>query len=265
VNHLQFLKLGGSLITDKTQPSTACPEIIKRLAEEIAEAKAEDADMRLVLGHGSGSFGHTAADKYGTRKGVNTPEEWLGFAEVWMQASALNRLVVENLHAVGLPAVAFPPSASAWGEEGRVASWGITPIEEALEKGLLPVVYGDVVFDTVRGGTIFSTEDLFVHLALHLKPDRILLAGLEEGVWGDYPACTQLIETLTPHNLAEVAPALAGSMATDVTGGMETKVRQMLSLVEQLPVLEVLIFSGQHPLSVKKALLGERLGTRISS
>lgn len=262
---LQFLKLGGSLITDKTFPRTARPEVIKRLAGEIAEAKIEDANMHLVLGHGSGSFGHTAADKYGTRRGVKTSKEWLGFIEVWLQASALNRLVVESLHAAGLPAVAFPPSASALGEDGRVASWVIAPIENALQRGLMPVVYGDVVFDSVRGGTIFSTEDLFTHLALHLKPARILLAGIEEGVWADYPACTQLIEALTPHNLAEVAPALAGSMATDVTGGMETKVRQMLSLVEQLPDLEVLIFSGQHPLAVKNALLGERLGTRISN
>ncbi|KPK27902.1 MAG: hypothetical protein AMK69_09605 [Nitrospira bacterium SG8_3] len=262
---MQFLKLGGSLITDKALPSTTRPEVIKRLAEEIAEAKAEDPDMRLVLGHGSGSFGHSAADKYGTRKGIKTPGDWLGFTEVWLQASALNRLVVENLHAAGLPAVAFPPSASALGEDGQVASWEMAPIENALENGLLPVVYGDVVFDSVRGGTIFSTEDLFTHLALHLKPGRVLLAGIEEGVWADYPACTQLIETLTPHTLAEVAPALAGSMATDVTGGMETKVRQMLSLVERLPDLEVFIFSGQHPLAVKKALLGERLGTLISS
>jgi isopentenyl phosphate kinase len=262
---LQFLKLGGSLITDKTKPSTARPEVLKRLANEIAEAKAENAHMRLILGHGSGSFGHAAADKYGTREGVNTPEEWLGFAEVWQQASALNRLVIESLYAAGLPAVAFPPSASAWGKDGEVASWEMVPIERALEKNLLPVVYGDVVFDTVRGGTIFSTEDLFVRLALQLKPDRILLAGIEEGVWADYPSCTQLVETLTPKNLPDVAPALAGSLATDVTGGMETKVRQMLSLVEQLPDLEVLIFSGQHPFSVKKALLGERLGTRISS
>jgi isopentenyl phosphate kinase len=265
VSALQFLKLGGSLITDKTNPSTARPEVLKRLAEEIAEAKAEASNMRLVLGHGSGSFGHAAADKYSTRNGVKTPKEWLGFAEVWLQASALNRLVVENLHAVGLPAVAFPPSAGALGEDGQVASWEIAPIENALERGLLPVVYGDVVFDAVRGGTIFSTEDLFTHLALRLKPGRILLAGIEEGVWGDYPARTQLIETLTPKNLAEVAPALAGSMATDVTGGMETKVRQMLSLVGELPALEVLIFSGQHPLAVKKALLGERRGTTISS
>jgi isopentenyl phosphate kinase len=265
VKGLHFLKLGGSLITDKATPSTARPEVLSRLAGEIAAARAEAPELRLLLGHGSGSFGHVAADKFGTRDGVSTPEEWLGFTEVWYQASALNRFVIENLHAAGLPALSFPASAGASSEDGHIKSWDISPIREALDKGLLPVVYGDVAFDSLRGGTILSTEDLFIYLAAHLEPSRILLAGIEEGVWADYPACTQLIEALTPANLAEVAPALAGSVATDVTGGMETKVCQMLSLVQQLPGLEILIFSGQGNGVVKSALLGASPGTRISN
>jgi len=43
---------------------------------------------------------------------VHTSEEWLGFAEVWWDASALNRLVMDALHEAGLPAIALPPSAS---------------------------------------------------------------------------------------------------------------------------------------------------------
>jgi isopentenyl phosphate kinase len=265
VKGLQFLKLGGSLITDKTTPSTARPEVLARIAGEIAAVKAEKPQLRLLLGHGSGSFGHMAGKKYGTREGVDSPEGWLGFAEVWYQASALNRLVVESLHAAGLPAVSFPASAGALSKDGRVVSWELAPIREALDNVLLPVVYGDVVFDSLRGGTILSTEDLFIHLAAQLEPARILLAGIEEGVWADYPACTQLVDSLTPHNLLEVAPTLAGSIATDVTGGMETKVRQMLSLVENIPGLEVLIFSGQKDGMVKRALLGDSPGTRIST
>jgi isopentenyl phosphate kinase len=265
VKGLHFLKLGGSLITDKATPGTARLDVLSRLAEEIAAARAEAPELRLLLGHGSGSFGHVAADKYGTRDGVSTPEGWLGFAEVWRQASALNRLVIESLHAAGLPALSFPASAGAFSEDGQIKSWDVTPIQAALDRGLLPVVYGDVAFDSIRGGTILSTEDLFIYLAPHLEPSRILLAGIEGGVWADYHACTRLVESLTPANLAEFAPALAGSIATDVTGGMETKVRQMLSLVERLPNLEVLIFSGQGDGVVKKAILGGTPGTRIAA
>ena len=37
------------------------------------------------------------------------------------------------------------------------------------------MIYGDVVFDRLLGGTILSTEDLFAHLAAHLQPARLLV------------------------------------------------------------------------------------------
>jgi len=262
---LEFIKLGGSLITEKDRPGTPRLNVLDRIAAEIAAALREDKTLRLVLGHGSGSFGHYPAQRYGTRSGVHTPEEWLGFAEVWQQAAQLNRLVVEALVSAGMPAIAFPPSASVIAQDGKVASWDLSPIQSALQVSLLPVIYGDVVFDTLRGGTILSTEDLFSHLAPHLHPHRILLAGIESGVWADYPERTQLVSEITPHNLPLVAPGLSGSAATDVTGGMASKVQLSLELVSQNPNQQVLIFSGEQPGYVQRALLGDRLGTLITS
>jgi isopentenyl phosphate kinase len=175
----------------------------------------------------------------------------------------LNRLVMDALEAAGLPVIPFAPSASVLAEDGKVASWNLAPIQAALQSGLMPVVYGDVVFDTVRGGTILSTEDLFDHLARQLRPQRVLLAGIEEGVWADYPACTNLVERITPDNLPQVAPGISGSAATDVTGGMASKVGQSLALVQNVPGLEVQIFSGEKPGAVYRALAGEPLGTII--
>ena len=105
---LIFLKLGGSLITYKNIPRTARSEVIARLAGEIHAIKESDGDVGLILGHGSGSFGHVSAKKYGTRQGVNTTVEWGGFAEVWFQAATLNRILIEALISVGLPAITFP-------------------------------------------------------------------------------------------------------------------------------------------------------------
>lgn len=260
---LIFLKLGGSLITNKNKASVAKPKILARLAKEIAQALKDNPDLRLVLGHGSGSFGHMPAKKYGTRDGVYSPEEWRGFAEIWYQASALTRIVIEALHEVNLPVVAFPAVSSTIGKDGKPVSWDLTPIQIALNKNLLPLVYGDVVFDTVRGGTIFSTEDIFNYLARHLAPMRILLAGIEPGVWADYPECTQIIETITPNNLEQAAPALSGSAATDVTGGMVAKVNEMLALTQKIPSLEIVVFSGKKSGNLKKALAGETIGTTL--
>ena len=262
---LLFLKLGGSLITDKNSPSTALPERIVQLASEIAEFKTQNPHTRLVLGHGSGSFGHVAGKKYGTRQGVHTPEEWRGFAEVWRQAKNLNQIVANALHAAGLPAIVFPAVSSAAVEDGQITHWDVAPIQNALENGLLPVVHGDVAFDSVRGGTIVSTEDIFKYLAAHLHPEKVLIAGIEDGVWADYPACTRLIEHITPANLDEILPSLGGSAATDVTGGMSSKVREMLALAELVPGLEVNIFPALEPGSLLAALSGALTGTRISA
>ena len=229
----------------------------------ISAARAEDPQLRLILGHGSGSFGHIPAKKYSTRAGVATKEEWLGFIEVWWQTSALNRLVIESLHKAELPAISFPVSASAMSAYGKIAAWDIGPMIAALDAGLLPVVYGDVVFDTQRAAAILSTEDIFGHLALELQPQRILLAGLEEGVFSDYPEHNHMIPEINPQNLEQVAPVLSGSAATDVTGGMASKVSQMLALVVVNPSIMVSIFSSDEPNNVKSALLGANYGSQI--
>ncbi len=256
-----FLKLGGSLITDKSRPHTPRPQVLERLAGEIKTVFDERPGFKLVIGHGSGSFGHVPAKHYGTRQSVHTDEQWRGFSEVWYEASALTRIVVESLSSAGLPVIAFSPSASAISKDGAVLSWELKPVIAALQNGLLPVVHGDVVFDTVRGGTILSTEDLFEHLTGVLHPERILLAGIEAGVWADYPTCTRLIEDINPANLPQIFPLLGGSDQIDVTGGMASKVQQSMALVNRHPGLTIQIFSGDTAGSVKKALRGDHLGT----
>ncbi|MBE0411103.1 MAG: isopentenyl phosphate kinase family protein [Anaerolineales bacterium] len=262
---LQLLKLGGSLITDKTQPRTARLQTISRLAEEISAARSKNPHIKLIVGHGAGSFAHVPAKLYGTRQGVRSQKDWQGFVEVWRDAVALNHLVMKSFHEVGLPAICLPPSASLTASAGRVHTWHLDPIRSALKVGLIPVIYGDVIFDHQLGGTILSTEDLFRHLARNLHPERLLLAGLEPGVWADYPACTILLPKITPANMEQITAYLGESNGTDVTGGMANKVTQMVELVQQLPHLKVLIFSGEKSGVVRNALLGDLPGTLITN
>jgi len=258
-----FLKLGGSLITDKNRPHTPRMEVIRRLAAEILAARMKDASLRILLGHGSGSFGHVPARRYGTRQGVRTEQEWRGFVEVWREAVQLNRIVVDALGEAGLPAISLPPSSSTLARDGQVESWNLAPVRRALEASLLPVVFGDVVFDSQRGGTILSTEDLFSYLAEQLQPQRILLAGIEAGVWADFPSCTRLVDEITPASWNDLSATVGGSTAPDVTGGMASKVRQSLELVGRISNLEVFIFSGESMGAIEQALNGAHLGTRI--
>jgi isopentenyl phosphate kinase len=258
---LQFLKLGGSLITHKGRESTARPNVISRLASELADIRKSNPNLRLLLGHGSGSFGHVPAKKYKTRAGVHTPDEWQGFIEVWQQAGALHHIVMDTLLAAGLPAIGFPPSASVSATDGRISTWSLAPIQSALDANILPVVFGDVAFDSVRGGTILSTEDLFVHLAAHLRPVRILLAGDEDGVYTDFEAHGEVIQEITPSS--DLTHIFEAATVADVTGGMAGKVQTMLNLVQENSGSEVRIFSGLVPGNLARAISGEPLGTLI--
>ncbi|MGA3021078.1 MAG: hypothetical protein ABSD68_03970, partial [Candidatus Micrarchaeales archaeon] len=65
MKNLVLVKLGGSLITDKTSPFTPNLDVIKRLAKEIHEAR-EEKGMSLIIGHGGGSFPHKPAKDYRT-------------------------------------------------------------------------------------------------------------------------------------------------------------------------------------------------------
>lgn len=266
---LVFLKLGGSLITDKDRPSTPRRAVLRRLAQEVAAAKeiaaarAGSPDFSLLLGHGSGSYGHTAARKHGTRQGVHTAQDWLGFAEVWKEARALNEIVIDAFSSAGLPVIAFPPSAAVTANGGQAARWDLAPLRAALSNGLVPVIQGDVIFDETLGGTILSTEDLFVYLAHQLHPARILLAGLEPGVWADFPSCTRLLDSITPQTISAFSSAIGGSASVDVTGGMRQKVQSMLDLAAEIPGFEASIFSGKQPGLLTRALLGEKPGTTL--
>jgi isopentenyl phosphate kinase len=278
MKELVFLKLGGSLITDKTQPYTPQLDVIKDVALQIATALQTHPNLRLVIGHGAGSFGHVPASEYHTRDGLprssplihrerdKTEESyWKGFAEVWYQASSLNRFVMKALHKAGVSSISLPPSSSVIASDGRVFVWETTPIRMALSSRIVPVIFGDVVFDEVRGGTILSTEDLFMHLAHALNPERILLAGQETAVWEDFPTRTRKIEKITPGSYGEVSAGVGKSTGADVTGGMESKVDQMLELVQNHPGLTVQIFSGAEPDNIVRALTGETLGTLVSA
>ena len=264
-NQVVFLKLGGSLITDKDKPQTARIDVIKRIANEIAKAIHRTDDFHLVIGHGSGSFGHATADQFQTHLGGKGQAYWRGFAEVWRAARELNQIMIDHLYKAGLPVMAFPPSAGLIAEDKQLASWDTNPIKIALSHSLIPVLQGDVIFDLEIGGTIFSTEQVFLHLAKVIRPNKILLVGIEKGVLKQSKKSEKIVTRITPKNYHSLKSTLSGSQSTDVTGGMKTKVRLMLTLAQENPGLQVSIFSGLEPGNITRALCGEQLGTIISS
>jgi isopentenyl phosphate kinase len=256
MGELVFLKLGGSLITDKRRYETPRPAVISRVAKEIQAALDVREDMQLILGHGSGSFGHFVADRYKVHEG--NLEDWTGYAETSAAAQRLNRLVTDALLSEDVPVVSLQPSASARCRDGELMDLAIDPVVELLSRGVVPLVYGDVALDDVKGCTIVSTEQLFTLLAQRLRPQRIIMAGEVAGVYSGDPhrdSIVRLIPEITSQNYQQIEEMLSHSFGTDVTGGMVSKVQSLFSLVSEQPNLIVRIITGRRNRLIERVLI----------
>jgi isopentenyl phosphate kinase len=258
-----FIKLGGSVITDKTREEAPDLAMIGRLAREVRAALDADQDLRVILGHGSGSFGHVYARRYGIHGGLAPDADWRGFALTAGAALRLNRFVVDAMLEAGVPALALQPSATLMAKRGQLTRWDTANLALALQRGLVPVVHGDVAFDAAQGSAIISTEQLLVHLAAtpELRPGRIVLVG-EAGVFTADPRLDPgagRISRIDTRNVDAVLAGAGGSHGVDVTGGMRSKVELMWGLVRAAPGLTVQLV-GPEPGLVARALLGRADG-----
>ncbi len=125
----------------------------------------------------------------------------------------------------------------------------------------MPVVQGDVAFDRLQGASIVSTEQVLGALAGPLDADRLLLAGLDPGVFADFSTRGHVLPELRPSDLAGVE--VGGAEAEDVTGGMRAKVQSAFDLLRSRPGMEVRVFSAEAPGDLARALEGEPLGTHL--
>jgi isopentenyl phosphate kinase len=258
-----LLKLGGSLITDKSRPETPRREALARLAGEIARAAAEQ-PFRLLVGHGSGSFGHVAAQRFDLASGIRSPDQLPGIALTQQRAAALHRLVVEALTEAGALPFSIAPSSCLVAAGGQPLAFADEPLLLALARGLLPVLYGDVVMDREWGASICSTERLFELIVRRLLDRgwtvrRILWLGETDGL---YDAAGNRVPRISAADFAAAVQAIGAPAGPDVTGGMRHRVETALALA-RLGVPSLLA-NGLTVGLLERALRGEEVeGTLV--
>ncbi len=259
---LLLVKLGGSVITDKAKPFTARLDVIERLTREIHSARHRSG-LRLILGHGGGSYPHTPAEEFQVHRGLAGGGGLHGAALVQDAAARLNRVVLKALLDAGEDAVSIQPSACVLTGSSKIIRWDTRVVEEMLEIGLLPVVYGDVVMDVKQGFSIASTEDLFFYLASRLPVSRIIVGSNVDGVLNYASKKREKFGVITPSDRPRLTSSLRGAETVDVTGGMKSKVEILLRLAEERGV-ESEIINALTPGLLESALNGETgLGTVI--
>jgi len=220
------LKIGGSVVTDKAIPYTAKKDTIRSIANALTTIKSP-----LIISHGVGSFAHTSAAKYGGERGYTN--RW-GIAKVARDAQEINRIVMDIFLEVGLPAISFSPRSFLLTEEGQFEKSFFEPIKEALKQKLIPVVYGDVIWDTVQKTTIFSGETTLHLLTRYLKRHDFQVSKIIQltNVDGVLDEKNKVIPEITHKNWIQMKAYIHQLQVADVTGGMGHKVEEALQMTK---------------------------------
>lgn len=265
---LTLIKLGGSIITDKTRPDTLRPEILADLIGQIVAAKRINPAEQFLLAHGQGSFAHFPAHKYETKRGLINSDSLYGLALVLDAVGSLNRLVIHECVKQSLPAVSWMSAQGVITQAGGQPSqsW-LEILKLQLNLGLLPVTSGDVVMDEAQSWAIWSGETILGFLATELQKSGYKITKLIQvgEVAGVLDQTGRVIPELSAQNLSVHQAAITSTTkGVDVTGGMLLKVAGALDLVKKTGI-ESWIVAGLEPNNLFKALTGESWsGTRIT-
>ncbi len=221
-----LVKLGGSVITDKSRLRTFRRGACERLARELAPAARDG----LAVVHGAGSFGHIVAKRHALHKGFKRRSQLGHVASVQRDVRELNLRVLEALIDGGVSAVSVPPAASSSFDGGAVKSFSEAAFSSLLDIGLTPVTFGDVVPDRSMGFSICSGDLMMLELAKAFRPRLAVFCADVDGVFDSDPkvhADAELLAEVGPSDLQRLS---GRSVNADVTGGMKGKLERMLAI-----------------------------------
>ncbi|MDR0439274.1 MAG: isopentenyl phosphate kinase family protein [Methanocalculaceae archaeon] len=222
MSKITILKLGGSVVTRKSETGTINTIRIQEFAAQIAPIAKS---VPLIIVHGAGSCGHPEAKHYHIQEGV-TKSNAKGIAITHFAVRKLNEEFVLHLRAEGVDAICMHLICTSIAKNGRLVYSGEEQIKALLALGIVPVLHGDVVMDTVRGACIISGDQIVPAMAKALSATRVGVATDVPGVL----AKGRVVPVISRGNIGTIN--LGDSVNTDVTGGMRGKVEELLLLAD---------------------------------
>jgi len=247
-----LIKLGGSIITDKTQYRTFNGDAVRRLCKEIKDSGAE-----TMIVHGAGSFAHVLAKKHSLRDGFVSEEQVPAVAKVQYDARELNLLVVNELLHAGIPAVPIPPGSCFMMDNGRLMLDDPEVLLSASRIGIMPVTFGDVVFDRSTGFNICSGDQMMEVLCDVFDPELVVFVSDVDGLFDKDPKSDPDARLLTEVTSELLRGVSSDSTVDDVTGGVRAKVEAMLRMTT--PKRDCVLLNGAVEGRLYSLLKGEKV------
>lgn len=249
---LKVIKFGGSIITDKTsEQGVARIEKIIEIADLVNEM-IKSCDLVIVLG--AGSYGHPLAKKYRLKEGLI--DGFQGALLTHASVENLRMLFVEKFLERGLCALGISPMTRF--VEGEVE---VQSIRKLIDLGIIPVLHGDVVFDSKKGVRIMSGDEIVIKTAELLKADQVIFVTNGDGLF-DPENAGKTISEIDRLELIKIKEKLTHQTdGVDVTKGFLGKIEWCTGFT---PVQGIRIIDGMNSENLRRGLLDNHGGTLIS-
>jgi len=234
------VKLGGSFVTYKGNDSSIPmrwdeSDIEYRIREDliikVSEVLKGHLDNGLILVHGGGTHGHRTVVRW--RAGIARGNKMMMPWEVKWRMVQLTERIVRLLGKGGIPAVSISPGAMILSNEGSIETFDSTPLARYLQRGVVPVMRGDLVPDISGDWSVVSGDDTIEHICrlsregIMPEVSRVIMCMKEPGFYMDFGTSGQDLITEISHEQYHDGSDLFSSSSTDnndVSGGISGKI-----------------------------------------
>ncbi len=263
-----LIKLGGSVITDKSVPLSFSKDVVYKMGEAIYGLSESEP---VILVHGGGSFGHYYSVQYDMH---TKPRRYSldGFAIVRNSMVKLNSLILDVLAQCGLRTYCCPPSVLVYSNDAPYHDGSITnkynaipervqELQTIAKSGMCPVLYGDAMWHKDKMSYILSGDVIMSMLSEMLHPRLAVFTMDVDGLYTSMES-KKIIPKVDAQRLAEFN-ITDDTQKNDVTGGMVRKVRAATEISSN--GADVFFVNGKKPDRLTNILHNKYAGTYFSS
>ncbi|HUR60871.1 MAG TPA: isopentenyl phosphate kinase [Candidatus Thermoplasmatota archaeon] len=242
-----LVKVGGSLLTDKSRDMTLREEVAQRVIAEASQARRP-----TVLLHGAGSFGHPFVKKFGIGTAPFDGAKHVGVSQTLAGVAYLAAEVLGLANEAGLRCVPVPLHLETT-KRGALAKSVADEVQSLLDDGFTPVLHGTLVRDDEVGWRVLSADDILAQLSARLKPATCIFATDVDGLYERDPKQFPNAQLVPVVRGKGPVLAASGGAGHDVTGRMERKLAHAREAARHAPTS---IVNGLAPGRLMAAMQG---------
>ena len=265
MQEILIIKFGGSIITDKSSHKLIVHSaLLHDIAKDLYRYITENPLAQFIIIHGAGGPGHHLAHQFDLANGTNhDPIKIRAVCNTRLVNQKLNTAICDIFLENDIPVIPAHTGALITQENKKIITCNIPIIQSILESKCIPVLYGDMVHDTLLEYSVCSGDTSAAYLAQNLPVKKVFFATDVDGIFDKDPHTFQDAKLVPQISLQDVFSdatiSIEKSHNTDVTGGLKGKLAAFQPFIDHSNILEeIVIFNGTNQNNYYDILSGSK-------